>query len=418
MPDSRARRDRGLERDEALGTQWATALRAGASLDALSAEVGSIPPARAAAGIRALGSIEDAHSLTLLTAIARSPHRELAEVAVETLGRIPTPVSAAVLAEIEGSAADKAVQKAARRSLHWLSSQGIRVEPSERAVPLTIATREATIYRVIASPIDGSGTRSLWFAAERPRGGIFMIAAAVNDVRGLLDLAARDTTRKRFAEREATLRANDVAAWVELPVEYAKQLVKEAVDNATEAGERVPPSYAPWAQLIGHPAEPFPEALVYREIRPVEVLLHPTLEQETGELFSEPEVEPWFFRPERVRTWTRQIAEPPSSRLIVRPESERERQDRIVREAIAELLPPRELLGLKRRLEETAYIFLRTEREQAARRAVAAAATVEERRPLRPTHPFLRVLMLRSVAIALEVDRSEIEPVGLALLPR
>ena len=115
-----------------------------------------------------------------------------------------------------------------------------------------------------------------------------------------------------------------------------------------------------------------------------------------------------------MQKWLQMLAEPPGSRLIVTPETEGDRTERVLREAVKDLLPPVQRAGLKRRLEETAYIFLRTEREADARRAVQAAVTIEEDRPLRPPHPFLRALVERSLRIAIEVERAAFEPTRLA----
>ena len=78
-----------------------------------------------------------------------------------------------------------------------------------------------------------------------------MLAVAMNDAKGMVDFAVRDTTRKRFTEQEATIRDKDIASWVELPTDYAKQLVQESVDVARSSGGSVPPAYQIWAELIG-----------------------------------------------------------------------------------------------------------------------------------------------------------------------
>jgi hypothetical protein len=253
-------------------------------------------------------------------------------------------------------------------------------------------------------------------AAERPLGNIYAFYLAINDLSGLVDFSFRDTTRKRFAEDESGMRGRDPMAWVELPLDYARQLVQEAVDLTREAGRLVPDAYAGWASLIGQPTEVV-EPLVYRSISAFEVRVHPTLESETPKLFDLPEVEPWFFRPEALGTWVRQLTEPPSARAVLMQENEQQRRERVLREALKDLLPPRARHGLKRRLEETAFILLQSDRLADARRAVAAAVTVEEERPLQPPHPFLRALVERSLRIALLVERSGTEPVRLARAP-
>lgn len=267
---------------------------------------------------------------------------------------------------------------------------------------------------MLASAYDGNGSRALWIAAERPMGGISFVTVTVNDVAGLIAVNGRESTKKRFAEQESTMRAKDPMAWAELPVEYGRQLIHEGLTLAREAGRAVPTSYAVWAPVIGEPATPLEEALVYQDIKGFEAKMHPTWLGETPRLFDQAEVEPWFFEPRRVEKLARQLAEPAGQRLVITPESEEARVARLMKEALAELLSDRDLQGLRRRLEETALIFLQTNRLADAQRAVAAAVTVEESRPLRAPHPFLKAMLERSIEIAQQVHRTGFEPVRLA----
>lgn len=413
-PARQRRRPGGVQPDLSEAQPWAEALAGGADPAEVEREVLDLGP-RAGGAVRALGSAVGERSIPLLARLAWSGVGEVKLAAVEALGEVPAGAGAEALEEIARSKAEKDLRSSARRALHRLTAAGLhtpaRPGPGRRGVGT------ATLYRAIASAYDGMGTRVLWLAAERPLGGIYMVVLEVNDVGGLVDFDARDTTRKRFAEQEAEMRARDPMAWVELPLDYARQLVEEALDLARGAGHGVPPHYAVWAPVVEGPAASFSEALVYQEISAFEARMHPTLLAQAPLLFEQPEVEPWFFLPERVEKWARQVAEPPSARLVITPESEEGRHERLLREAIADLLPPPALRGLRRRLEETAYIFLRTDRQEDARRAVAAAVTIEEERPLRRSHTFLRVLIERSIEIALQVKRTGPEPPRLVRLP-
>jgi hypothetical protein len=414
MADARKRRAREPSDDDGLGRSWAEAIASGAAVDDLVPQVAEHPAPAAARGFLALGRLAGPAAVPFLTRVAQSASSELAAAAIDALGSVRDVSAAQALDELARSSDDRQLQKVARRSLYRLSSQGIRFSSGEAREPATVGSRAATIYRIIGSAYDGSGTRSIWFAADRPLGGIYMLAVATNDLKGMVDFAVRDTTRKRFAEQEATIRDKDIASWVDLPTDYAKQLVQESVDVARASGGSVPPAFQIWAELVGNPPESFSEALVYREVSGFEARMHPTLESETPRLFDQPEIEPWFFPPERTRKWVQELSQRTATRLLVTPESDEARQERILRDAIRELLSAKELHGLRRRLEETAYIFLRTDRVQDARRAVAAAVTIEEERPLRPPHPFVRALIERSLRIGLEIERSGYEPARLA----
>jgi hypothetical protein len=366
------------------------------------------------AGIRALGTVSGESAIPLLQQLAGSAPGALAVAAVDALGDVRSQAAAEALEGIARAASDRAVQKAARRSLYRLGSQGIRAEAAPPPPPATFGSREATLYRAVASSFDGTGTRGLWMAAERPLGSIYAFYLAINDVDGLIDFSFRDTTRKHFAEEESAMWERDPMAWVELPLPYARQLVQEAVDSAQASAHLIPNSFTQWASLIAQPEEPLGQPIVYQSISAFEVRVHPTLESETPKLFDLPEVEPWFFRPEQLTKWVRELTEPPSARALLMAENEQQRAERVIRDALKELLPTRTRHGLRRRLEETAYTLLQTGRQADARRAVAAAVTIEDERPLQPPHPFLRAMIERSFRIALMVERSGTEPVRLA----
>lgn len=415
----RARRAReevaGSAPDPEQTRRWAEALAAGTDPAQIEAEARTLGPTTAG-GVRGLGKVAGEGAVELLGRLARAEDRVLAAAALDALGDIGVVEAAEALGDLVDQLADKGLRTAARRAAHRLTARGIRPGPRAAATGLA-GVGSATLYRAIASAYDGTGTRSFWLAAERPLGGAYRILLATNDTTGLIDCIGRDTTRKRIAEQEATMREQDHAAWVELPLDYARQLVQEAVDLARGSGHAVPTPYTLWAPMIGEPPARFQEALVYQEINAFEAKMHPTWLREAPGLFEQPEIEPWFFLPEQVSKWAQRLAETPTSRLVITPETEEGRHGRLLREAIADLLPPPALHGLRRRLEETAYIFLRTERDLEARRAVAAAVTIEDERPLRPPHPFLRVLMERSMEIALRVERSGTQPPRLTRVP-
>ncbi len=417
MPGSRSQRARKPARDDAFGSAWAAAVQNGAPVQNLEAQILAVPQEEAALGIRSLGKAGGEAALPLLQQLATTGPSTLAEAAVDALGDVRSQAAADALETIAHSMSDRGVLKIARRSLYRLASQGIQAEPAAPTPPATIGSREAALYRAVASSFDGTGTRAIWLAAERPLGSIYAFYLVLNDVDGLVEMSVRDTTRKRFAEDESGMRERDPMVWVELPLDYARQLIQEAADNAQQSGRLIPEGFARWASLIAEPEEPFKEALVYRQISGFEVRVHPTLESETPHLFEEPEVEPWFFRPETVNKWVRQLTEPVSARSILMAENDQQRVERLLREALKELLTPRIRHGLRRRLEETAYAFLQSERLLVARRAVAAAVTIEDERPLQPPHPFLRAMMERSLRIAVLVDRTGTEPVRLSRAP-
>jgi hypothetical protein len=155
---------------QALGGEWASRLAAGASPEELEAAVLATPAADVPQAIKALAAAGGASAVPLLDRLGLSDRRDLALAASEALGTIRAGEAAEAAERIAADSSDKAVQKAARRSVYRLSSQGIRVAHAAPEATATIGSREATLYRVVASSYDGAGNRAIWFGAERPLG--------------------------------------------------------------------------------------------------------------------------------------------------------------------------------------------------------------------------------------------------------
>ena len=143
----------------------------------------------------------------------------IADAALVELGALADPVAATALARLaERTVPDKERRKAARAgrcsACAARACSRSRVEP---ASPCRCdgppAARDTLSCRSLASQIDGAGSRALSLYADRPLGGAYLFSLLVNDVEGLKDFFARDSTRKRLAAREDEMR-EQAGAWV------------------------------------------------------------------------------------------------------------------------------------------------------------------------------------------------------------
>src|SRR5262249_19339194 len=309
-------------------------------------------------------------------------------------------------------------RKAARRSLFRLRSLGIHPPAQAAAAPAAPAQPRAVLYRALASHIDGVGSRALWLFADRPLGGAYLLTFVLNDLVGMKDAYVRDSTRKRLAARAAETRGHEGMTWVELPVTYAQWLIQEALALNAESGFPVPTEYRHWRDVAGPPPEPYERPLAYEEVSRFEIKMRPELLRDTPSLFEQPEVEGWFLGFQEVQPYASELRRARESRLVLTAESEEQRQERVVGQAIRELIGPAQRRALQRRLEETAYVFLRTERPQPAKLAVAAAVEMADTDAvLLPRHPFVRTLVERSIELAISAERAGADPPQLARSP-
>jgi hypothetical protein len=380
--------------------------------DQALATLNAAPPALAAAALGALCRAAGGAARELLQRAALEAPLPVADAALAALATLADPAAAASVAELAEQAPDKARRKAARRALFRLRSLGVALPVLQRrASPTTSAQPRAIPYRALASHIDGLGSRLLWIFADRPLGGAYWFTALLNDLAGLKDFGVRDTTRKRLAAEEAAARGRAGFTWVELPVSYAQWLLQEAVALNAASGFPLPTEYHAWREVVGTPAEPIERPLIYEHVSRFEVKMRPELLEEAPRLFAEPEVEGWLFGYRDVQKYATELRRAREARLVLTPESEEQRHERVLTQAIRDLVTPTVRRALQRRLEETAYLFWATDRREQAKRAVAAAVELADRDPLLlPRHPFVRALVERSIELAIQAERAGIDP--------
>lgn len=319
------------------------------------------------------------------------------ESALTQLGHTRKSEAAELLALVEAVVEDRALRKLARRELHRLRSSGIEapqpVATSEQPVEGRGSHKQLDVSEAWASDIDPSGARALWLVAERPLGGIWFAALLLNDSQGLQDVTLLDTTRKRFRQQFEE-RQRDAATWVGLPGAYVLQLVREAVDLKRDSGGRLPGRYQAFRDVFGEAPGPPERALVYESVSPVEANFNPDWLDESPRLVAEQELAGWYVPiPSELRQRALDVARGSSTTLLVPGHAPEQQALQLIADAAQQALTPAVLRAFRRRLEETAYIFVSTERLPLARVAVAAARLLEDPHLAPERHPLLRLLL-------------------------
>jgi hypothetical protein len=323
--------------------------------------------------------------------------------ALTTLGHTRDAKAAAVLALIDNVADDRAVRKAARRELHRLRSMGVEMPspgPAQTAAEAPPMRRSAVleVTEAWATDIDPTGSRALWLLAERPLGGVWFAAVLLNDQRGLPELSLVDTTRKRF-QRDFEASRRDAGTWVRLPGDYSLRLVREAVELTREVGGGLPTRYQAFRDVFGEAAGAPERALVYESISPVEINFNPGWLDESPRLLGEPELGGWYVpMPAELRSRTLDVARASSAGLLVPGHTPEQQVGQLLADVAHQVLTSRPRRAFRRRLEETGYIFLQTERLSAARLAVAAARALDEGGVPAERHPLMRRLLATGLA--------------------
>jgi hypothetical protein len=162
----------------------------------------------------------------------------------------------------------------------------------------------------------------------------------------------------------------------------------------------LPTRYQSFRDVFGEADGPPERGLIYDTISPVEINFNPSWLEESPRLLGEQEVSGWYVpMPSELRTRALEVAHAPSVGLLVPGHTPEQQALHLVADGVREGLTPVVRRGLRRRLEETGYIFLQSDRLQAARLAAAAARGLDETSGLPPErHPLVRLLIAAGLA--------------------
>lgn len=322
-------------------------------------------------------------------------------VASRSAGAIP------VLQRIAGSAVDKDVMKAARRGLHQLASVGLgadaRPVPSSAAIFRPVSPGVAW-ERALAGPYDEGGQRFLILAQATLPVGATMAVSVISEQEGLFIFQAmRRTHRQLEKEWDEYRRREEASAPVEIPFDYAQWLLAEAAHVTSTRGAEQPEDYTAWQEVAGGVKAGISPRLIYDEVgvdadAPSESAL-----ASSDTLLTEPEIEWWTVPIEPLTSFGVELLQARNSTLVVSEAAQADRERQIIARAADAVITADLRQRFKRRLEEVALIFARTNRPVPATGALAAAVVLgmDDRAP--SSVPFAMGLVERAVAAASEV---------------
>lgn len=339
---------------------------------------------------------------------------------IEMVGALDDEAAGGLLARVASSAGSKEIRKAARRGLHRLRAAGRAVPeiPPSGPPPMLRAQVDVRLAQVTASFPDGMGSRGLWLFAERSTGGGFFFGTVLNELVGMKGCFVGEATKRRFAERVDEIKRSVDLPWVDLPVDYGRALLAEALALNEAGGVAIPQDFQTWGAVLGDLGEPPARAAIYDLVNSAEIQLDPTFLDQSDELLDEPEIGTWLLDFHAMRPYVEQLKQARSSQLVLNDEAQKEREERVMNAVVRDLFTEQFRGGLRRRLEEAAYVYLRLGRDLAAKRAVAAAIALEQpllsetvivrvsQVPSRAQHPFARTLVERSLEFAQQVDEA------------
>ncbi|HZR71129.1 MAG TPA: hypothetical protein VFB01_18970 [Burkholderiales bacterium] len=339
-----------------------------------------------------------------LDALERSWGREpdVEAAAVAWLGAAGGADAGARLQALAPRTESKAVKTEIRRALYRLEQRGLWSPPSAAPPPsarhlLGPADDEPEAW---LSEIDPTGTRLLWMA-RRAGDGVASLSAVVNDVAGILEFHAGETTRKALRQAHRDLASRSKIALVEAPWRHVDALLAEAHEKSdqerfadvTRARRVIAPERAP-----GDIPAPVDSLLDRAAVAADADALRASAEA----LRARGAGSGWLLPAEWLTPVVEAVDAARTSLVVVSPAQQEERAREALEHGLADALaaPERRRL-LARRFEETAYLDAKRGDVRRARALLAAAIATDAGRPLAEV-PALAHLAQLSARFALE----------------
>lgn len=374
-------------------------LPAAATLDVVRDAVGELVGAVPVVADE-LARIGDDASIAGLEALLTVP--AFAVPAVEALGRLRDEAAVHLLQRVAGTPPSLAAGKAARRALHALASTGFAVESHPGMIGNAVfrpPPADGVAWSgALAGPIDALGNRSILLGQKRLPTGAATAIGAVSESRGLLLFqAAHQTHRQLDKEWQLFLdeRAETLAQAIPFP--YAQWLLAEAAATMIADGLDLPEEYTAWLEFTGGRPEEGSPALVYQEVGVDPASPPAVTPSQAIALLGEAEIEPWALTPADGSPYATELLEIRASPIVLSESATAQRERQLVRRATDDLFTSDVRRQYRRRLEETALLFQRSDRPAQAAAALVTAIALGEAAVPASEIPFAQALTLRSL---------------------
>jgi len=325
--------------------------------------------------LQLLAALDAAGAQRVLTWLLGNESEQAAELAAAWLDE---PGGADIVAGIPEADLPKPGRKRLRRLHHQLRSRGVAVAAAARAPEPKVArlpSLDESIDRAFVSALDGRGACMLHVLRSHPGGGARIFEAALDEERGVLDFRVYRSGRSQVGELVRELQRGGSLASVE--VEPAAGLALLARVAAAHPVRRpLPRPFVEWRGRLferGVPPAPTPG----EQARSALAGAVPTREdlERAAHLAREGDIGPWPPAAERIESAIATIR----SQVEAGPTEARESRITAALAAVAEQVyaGPGGATTASR-LEESAYVFWRRDREADARACLAAAAAFRE----------------------------------------
>lgn len=338
----------------------------------------------------------------------------LTEDIIEDLGKIKDEKTVELLLKIYGKSSDKGTNKAVRRALYKLKSQGLYV-PDIWEMSLIQEGIELKESAYVSS-INGLGERTLWLTSPRSGEKVDMRQIGIRDIKGIIAYSHLVISDQKFKE---LIEGQEGLPVVEVDPLYLRYLVEEAYKRNANSRMPLPKVYLSERDFWQKGDILTIKPLIYEVLNEEEVKKDRGALGSSKDLFNTDEMAKWRLEENEVEEYTEKLEEVRESRLTI---NEIQRQEQIMRaleEATDNYFSEETREIMKRRLEEMALVFFKTGKREEAKQCLAAALAFGNYSLPPRDNPFAMEMIKKSIKFIYEEmeEEEEEKPSSLIVLP-
>jgi len=319
----------------------------------------------------------------------------LAEDATEEVGNLFSKE----MAETES----KNLRRLLKKHLFRMRNRGLNVIIPETADEDSPKYSRIEPYRAngYVTGIDYLGERLLFLSKSVFGWGLVFFQITLSDQEGIKNFSAFDLNRKEAKKFLRRISEDGMIQLTEIDPDYCYYLIDEAYHISINKGLALPEQFSHWKGEIDELRGSADKPMIHRSITKDE-LDEQDREHLRGRyesLFELNEFKHWFLEPRLIWRYIEAYKKVESSPLVLNPYQVEDRKESVLKSAVTGTFGDEFRGSYKRRLEETAYLFVRKNEREDAMVILAAAEDLGPEGLESERHGFLRGLMQRSILL-------------------
>jgi len=311
---------------------------------------------------------------------------------------ITDPHTPRILLGLRSSLHEKTVQKAIRKAAFRLKQKGVGLPEEQEVEPLGLKAGKQSESDTSAylGPIDGTGSRPVFISVPKLPAGVDLAIGVVNDEEGIIEFSFARHSNKRMKEIKEIFFSN-LADMVETTLSHAADVLERAYHAKGPEVSDTARAYLRFRSWLIENTSMVEKQEIYRLLPPEAISPDLLTESQLQRLFENEFMASWVIDLKSLMPLIEEIRKAEESRIFISEGQRLEHIHRIKHEAIPKLCSEARRLGLKYRLEEMAYVFLKSAEQDLARLCLAAATSLADKESLIKVNSFIKFMMERSL---------------------